>query len=50
MPHSIGSIWREGSKWKVKLPHGIETFSTKRECARWRAVFWDATIQAAYNK
>jgi len=35
----LGEIWKEGSKWKIKLPHGIETTSTKHKALEWKAAF-----------
>jgi hypothetical protein len=43
--HELYEVWREGYQWKAKLPHGIETFNSKKTAeafsAKWKAVYDD---------
>jgi hypothetical protein len=35
--HEIGDVWRDGRAWKVKLPGGIHTTTTKRHATEFAA-------------
>ena len=34
---TIGEIWKEGRKWKIQMPRGINTTTTKVEAEMWSA-------------
>ena len=34
---TIGEIWKEGRKWKIQMPRGINTTTSKIEAEMWSA-------------
>ena len=42
---TIGEIWKEGRKWKIQMPRGINTATSKVEAEMWSAhVLWRTAI------
>ena len=37
--HTLGEIWKEGSKWKLQAQHAIDTFDTKKRAELFKQAF-----------